>query len=100
MLNTVFETKDGTLTVKPAGEMDSMTSPVFDEEVRARLDGVSHIVFDMERVDYLSSAALRVFLALEQRLEQTRADMKLIHVNENIMEIFELVGFTTMVTVE
>ena len=100
MSNTVFEMKDGTLTVKPVGELDSLTSPAFEEELRGKLEGASHIIVDFAQVDYISSAGLRVFLAAEQQLEDRDADMKLIHVNENIMEIFELVGFLDIITVE
>ena len=100
MENTVFELNGTTLTVKPVSQLDSMTSPVFEDEMCRHLSGVSHIIVDFEQVDYISSAGLRVFLALEKSLEDQDTDMKLIHVNEHIMEIFELVGFMEVVTVE
>ena len=100
MSNTVFELNGTTLTVKPAGELDSATSPVFEAELREKLPGASQIIVDFEKVDYISSAGLRVFLAVEQYLENQDAEMKLIHVNEHIMEIFELVGFLDVITVE
>ena len=100
MLNTTFELNDATLTVKPVGEMDSMTSPAFEEELHQHLTGVASIIVDFEKLNYISSAGLRVFLAMEQFLEDRNAEMKLIHVNEHIMEIFDLVGFLDIVTVE
>lgn len=100
MSNTFFEMKDGTLTVKPAGVLDSATAPFFEEELSGKLEGASHTVIDFERVDYISSAGLRVLLAAEQFLESRGADLKLIHVNEYIMEIFEMVGFPDVVTIE
>lgn len=100
MSKTVFELDGTTLTVKPAGELDSMTSPVFEVELREKLPGARNIIVDFENVDYISSAGLRVFLAVEQYLEGREAEMKLIHVNEHIMEIFDLVGFMDVVTVE
>ena len=100
MLNTRFEMNDGTLTVKLTGELDSLTSPAFGEEIRRELDSASHIVIDFEELEYISSAGLRVLLTIQQHLEETDTDMKIIHVNENIMEIFELVGFNEMITVE
>lgn len=100
MSNTVFELNGKTLTVKPVEELDSMTSPVFETELRAHLSGVDSIVVDFEKVNYISSAGLRVFLAVEQTLEEKGAKMKLIHVNEHIIEIFDLVGFMDVVTVE
>ena len=100
MLNTTFELNDTTLTVKPVGELDSMNSPAFEAELRQHLTGVASIIVDFENLNYISSAGLRVFLAMEQSLEDRNAEMKLIHVSEHIMEIFDLVGFLDVVTVE
>ena len=100
MSNTVFELNGKTLTVKPVGELDSMTSPVFEKELREHMSGVESIVVDFEKVNYISSAGLRVFLAVENSLEEQGGEMKLIHVNEHIIEIFDLVGFMDVVTVE
>lgn len=100
MLNTAFELNGTVLTVKPDGELDSLTSPVFEEEMRGHLDDAPCIIVDFAQVKYISSAGLRVFLALEQYIEDRGGEMKLIHVNEHIIEIFELVGFLDVVTVE
>lgn len=100
MINTAFESEGTTLTVKPDGQLDSMTSPPFEEEVRRHLSGVRNVIVDFEKVDYVSSAGLRVFLALDSTLKDQDAEIKLIHVNENIMEIFEMVGFPEVITVE
>lgn len=100
MSNTVFDLNGTTLTVKPVGELDSMTSPVFDKELRQHLSGVSSVIVDFEKLDYISSAGLRVLLALEQFMENHNGEMKIIHVNEPIMEIFTLTGFQDLITVE
>ena len=100
MSKTVFELNGKTLTVKPIGELDSMTSPIFEKEFRQHLSGVDSIIVDFEKVDYISSAGLRVFLAVENTVEEQGAEMKLIHVNEHIIEIFDLVGFMDVVDVE
>ena len=100
MSNTIFEKDGATLVVKPVGELDSATSPEFEAQLRERLTGAESIIVDFEKVEYISSAGLRVFLATEQYLERHGGEMKLIHVNEHIMEIFDLVGFLDVVTVE
>lgn len=100
MLNTKYETADGTMTIRLSGEMDSVTAPAFGEELFEELEGVKHLVIDFEELEYISSAGLRVLLTAQQRVEKANADMKIIHVNENIMEIFDLVGFTEVITVE
>ena len=100
MFNTEFELNGTTLSVKPMGELDSVNSPAFDAQLKQRLPGVSKVIVDFEQVDYISSAGLRVFLAAEQYLENHDAEMKIIHVNEHIMDIFDMVGFLDVVTVE
>ena len=100
MANTAFEMNGSTLTVKPHGELDSKTSPAFEKEVRQHLPGFNSVIIDLEDVEYISSAGLRAFLSLEKIQEDRGAGMKLIHVNEYIMEIFDMVGFTDIVTME
>ena len=100
MSDTVFELDGTILTAKPSEALDSMTSPVFESELRAHLAGITGLIVDMAQVDYISSAGLRAFLAVRLTLEDAGADMKLIHVKDYIMEVFEMVGFLEAVTVE
>ena len=99
MSSTIFEKKDSTLNVLPEGRLDTATSPVLEKEVREQLDGVQHIIMDFAHVEYISSGGLRALLTIEKLIEERDGDMRLFHVNENIMEIFELVGFTDVITV-
>ena len=99
MSSTIFEKKDGTLNVLPEGRLDTATSPVLEKEVREQLDGVQHIIMDFAHVEYISSGGLRALLTIEKLIEERDGDMRLFHVNENIMEIFKLVGFTDVITV-
>ena len=100
MSNTVFELNGETLTVKPVGELNSMTTPDFEEELRQHLDDVRSLIIDFSDVDYISSAGLRLFLGLNQSLKSRGAEMKLIHVSDPIMSIFDMIGFRDVVTVE
>lgn len=100
MSNTVFDLNGPTLTVKPIGELDSMSAPIFEEEFSRHLSDGTDIIVDFKEVSYISSAGIRALLATENALEKRGAKMKLIHVNEHIIEIFELVGFMDVITVE
>ena len=100
MTNTIFERNGTTLTVKPTGELNSVTSPFFENELNERLTGVSLVVIDFAGVVYITSAGLRIILTLEKSLRKQNAEMKLIHVNEQIMEIFDLVGFADVIAIE
>ena len=100
MSSTGFEKKDAVLTVKPKGRLDTATSPLLESELRQSLDGIQEVIMDFTDVEYISSGGLRVLLATEQMMENRGGCMKLIHVKEHILDLFELVGFMDVVTVE
>ena len=100
MSATVYEKKNGVLRVYPEGRLDTVTSPALERELHQHLEGVTDIVMDFAKVEYISSGGLRVLLALEQLMEERGGGLSLTHVNENIIEIFELVGFMEVVKVE
>ena len=100
MSNTVYELNGTVLTVKPVGELDSLTAPDCKDGLLPHLTSVSEAIIDFEKVDYISSAGLRVLLFAENYLENQNANLKIIHVNEYIREVFELVGFLDVITVE
>ncbi len=100
MADTIFEIEGSTLTVKPEGRLDSVTSPLLDGELKKHLDGVRDVVMDFTDVNYISSGGLRVLLTTAQLLQGRGGSIKVIHVNEYIYDVFELVGLTDVVAVE
>ena len=99
MSATVFDKRGSVLTAIPDGRLDTATSPVFEKELLPYLDDVREVVMDFSNVEYVSSGGLRVLLATQQRMEKTGGVLKLIHVNEHVLAIFDLVGFMDVVTV-
>ena len=95
-----FEKQGSVLTVKPEGRLDSVTSPVLEGELKKHLDGVRDVIMDFTDVNYISSGGLRLLLTTEQQLEGKGGSIKVIHVNEYIYDVFELVGLTDAVAVE
>lgn len=93
------ETKDGALVVKVEGRIDTNTSPDLEMELKSSLDGVSNLIFDFTDVDYISSAGLRVLLSAQKTMNK-QGSMKLTGVRSEIMEIFEVTGFTDILTIE
>jgi anti-sigma B factor antagonist len=81
------------------GRLDTTTAPELEADLNNSLAGVEQLVFDFERLDYISSAGLRVLLGAQKRMNQ-QGSMKVVHVNETIMEIFEVTGFTDFLTIE
>ena len=88
-----------TLTLALEGRLDTTTSPDLDETLAASLDGVTALVFDFAKLDYLSSAGLRVLLSAQKRMNK-QGSMKLLHVNDTVKEVFEITGFADFLTIE
>ena len=97
---TINQNKDGKkFTISLEGRLDTATAPQLETAAVAALAGVEDVVLDLERLDYVSSAGLRVFLKI-QKLMNTKGTMKVIHVNETIMEVFDITGFVDILTIE
>ena len=87
------------LTVLLEGRLDTSTAPLLEGELRNSLDDIQCLVLDLEKLEYLSSAGLRVVLAAQKRMSK-QGQMLLKHVPEVIMEIFEVTGFVDILTIE
>ena len=97
---TISKTLEGsTLTLALEGRLDTTTSPDLEDALAASLDGVTALVFDFTKLDYLSSAGLRVLLSAPKRMNK-QGSMKLVHVNDAVKEVFEITGFADFLTVE
>ena len=93
-------TKDGeTLCVALEGRLDTVSSPELEECLREDLPGMTLLVLDFEKLDYISSAGLRVLLQAHKR-KNGQGRMVLRNVGESILEIFEVTGFTEILTIE
>ena len=99
MLNIEKKTENGALTVVLEGRLDTTTAPELETELMGVIDDVAALTLDFEKLDYISSAGLRVLLSAQKRMN-TKGEMKLTHVNETIMEIFEVTGFSDILTIE
>ena len=97
---TITKTTEGNaLTVMLEGRLDTVTTPELEKELMGALDDIQELTFDFEKLSYISSAGLRVLLS-SQKIMNTKGIMKVVHVNENIMDIFEATGFTDILTIE
>ena len=97
---TINKTIDaGCLTVGLEGRLDTTTAPQLEAELKASMDGVTELDMDFEKLEYLSSAGLRVLLAA-QKVMNRQGKMTIYHVNETIHEVFEVTGFIDILTIE
>ena len=90
---------DTTLTLAIQGRIDTTTAPQLEAELRSAIDGVTELYLDFTGVEYISSAGLRVLLSA-QKLMSRQGKMVLSHVNESVMEVFEVTGFSDILTIE
>ena len=90
---------DKELLIALEGRLDTMTAPQLEAELKGGLGGVEALTLDLEKLEYISSAGLRVLLSAQKTMAK-QGKMKLIHVNETVMEVFEVTGFTDFLTIE
>lgn len=83
-----------------SGRLDTTTAPELEKYLEKELPNLSEVVFDFENLEYISSAGLRVLLMAQKIMNQKKGSMKLIHVNEMVQEVFEITGFTDILTIE
>ena len=96
----IEQKKNGTaLTLALEGRLDTMTAPQLEAELKSALPGVEVLTFDLEKLEYISSAGLRVLLSAQKTMNK-QGTMKVTHANEMILEIFEVTGFSDILTIE
>ena len=93
------QTEDTRLTLALEGRLDTTTSPLLEAELKRSVDGVTELIFDLEKLEYISSAGLRVLLAA-QKVMNRQGKMVIRHVNDVIQEVFEITGFVDILTIE
>ena len=98
-MNIVKNKQNSKLTLALEGRLDTTTAPQLGGELSGALDGVTELALDFEKLEYLSSAGLRVILAAQKTMNK-QGTMVVRHVNETIQEVFEVTGFVDILTIE
>lgn len=97
---TINKTKDGSkLTMALEGRLDTTTAPQLENELRAAVDGVTELVFDLAKLEYISSAGLRVLLSAQKTMNK-QGEMLVRNPNSDLMDIFEVTGFVDILHIE
>ena len=97
---TVTTKLEGTrLTVLVAGNMGANSAPEFEKAVKDNINGITELVFDFEKLEYMASAGLRVLLS-SAKLMKKQGRMKIIHVTEPVMEVFTFTGMADVMDIE
>ena len=98
-MNTKKSLENNALTVALQGRLDTATAPQLDQELHDSLAGVELLRFDFEELEYISSAGLRILLSSQKRMNRQGA-MVICNVNEAIAEVFDITGFSDILTIE
>ncbi len=97
---TINKTENGgAVTYIIEGRLDTTTAPELEAVIKSELDGVTDLVFDFSKLDYISSAGLRILLAARKKINP-QGSVRVTGANETVREIFELTGFNDILTVE
>lgn len=99
MLNINNSKNGSNLSFELEGRLDTTTAPQLEEQVNNLISGVKDLSFDMSKLEYISSAGLRVLLAA-QKIMNKQGTMVVKNVSEEVSEIFEVTGFSDILTIE
>ncbi len=91
--------EDSRLTVALEGRLDTVTAPQLEGDLRSAVSGVTELIFDLEKLDYVSSAGLRVLLSA-QKVMNRQGKMIIRNAKPEIVEIFDVTGFSDILNIE
>ena len=86
-------------TIELVGRLDTTTAPALDKAIQEDIGDTKKLILDVKGLEYISSAGLRVLLSAQKKLQKS-GSMKVIHVCEAVMEVFEMTGFADILTIE
>ena len=97
---TIAKKQNGNaLEIALEGRLDTMTAPELEAELKGSLDAANSLTLDFAKLDYISSAGLRVLLSAHKAMSG-KGGMKVTHVNEIVQEVFDVTGFSDILTIE
>jgi len=96
----ITKTIDGTtLTIALDGRLDTITSKELEKDIHVSLDGVTELVFDFEKLTYITSAGLRI-LSLAQKIMNKQGQMVIRNVQPDVQEVFDITGLSSFLQIE
>lgn len=98
-MNVIKESSGSQLTLRIQGRLDTTTAPQLETELKASVEGVTELVLDLAELAYISSAGLRVVL-MAQKIMNKQGTMVVRNVDPNVLEVFEVTGFSDILTIE
>lgn len=89
------------LLVKASGRIDASTAAEYGSSITDSIedDNIKHLTLDFSNINYISSLGLRIILELQKKMN-TLGSMKVIHVQPDVMEVFNITGFSKILVIE
>ena len=85
--------------IEVVGRLDTTTAPTLENSINENIVDAKNLVLDLNGLEYISSAGLRVLLSAQKKMQQV-GTMKVINVCESVMDVFDITGFTDILTIE
>ena len=86
-------------TIEIAGRLDTTTAPVLDKTINEDIEGTKDLILDLNGLEYISSAGLRVLLSAQKKMMKI-GSMKVVNVGGDVMEVLEMTGFADILVIE
>ncbi len=91
-------TDGNTLTIALDGRLDTITSQQLEKELRTSITGVTQLIFDFEKLTYITSAGLRV-LSVAQKVMNKQGSLLICNPQPDVMEVFEVTGLSEIMDI-
>lgn len=98
-MNYIRSADGRSVTVELIGEVDAANVPEIEERLLKELEGTNELIFDLKKLEYISSAGLRVLLQM-QKLMKAQGEMFIKNASDEIMEIFRVTGFVRLLSIK
>jgi len=95
-----IQNENGKTVIALDGRLDTTTSPELEKVLNEALPNINDLVFDFGKLEYLSSAGLRILLSTQKVMTSKKGKMVIKHVNETILDVFDMTGFSSILTIE
>lgn len=98
-MNITVEKNENKLEMAVSGRVDTATAPEFEKKIMDNIDGIAELILDLKDLSYTSSAGLRVILKAQKQMNK-QGEMKIRNVSDEVMDIFDVTGFSDILTFE
>jgi len=90
--------EEGKLTLAVVGRLETVTAPQLESEIAGLAENILDLTLDFSALEYVSSAGLRVILMAQKKMAGRQGKMTLAHVNAAVKKVFDITGFSTILT--